>query len=185
MRGPWWDQRHHHGPVGRSRSRCCSHAGQSTGCLTGWKVTHGQYISLNKTRSAARARGMCFTGIRSNAALLNGSWPCCCILTGSGSPFPALLWGRSWHAALATIGTRSHCACIMSRIWCFITILLIPPLLFWLSCSTPTSMYYVRMDVCRICASVANMLDYVRSCVGSFVNHAAGGSGHKSVGGAD
>lgn len=32
-------------------------AGEPTGCLTGCKVTHGHYISLNKTRSAVRAEG--------------------------------------------------------------------------------------------------------------------------------
>lgn len=30
---------------------------KSTGCLTGCEVTHGHYISLNKTRSAAWAEG--------------------------------------------------------------------------------------------------------------------------------
>lgn len=47
----------HHRPAGRNHSRYCSHAGEPTGCLTGCGVTHGHYISLNKTRSAARAEG--------------------------------------------------------------------------------------------------------------------------------
>lgn len=56
-RGAFRDAVQYHRPVGRNHSLYCSHAGGPTGCLTGCKVTHGHYISLNKTRSAAWAEG--------------------------------------------------------------------------------------------------------------------------------
>lgn len=56
-RRPFRDTVLYHRLLGRNRRQHCSNAGESTGCLTGCEVTHGHYISLNKTRSAAWAEG--------------------------------------------------------------------------------------------------------------------------------
>lgn len=59
--------------------------GKSTGCLTHCKLTHSHYISLNKTRSGARAEGSVLLAFERESTAKR-CWPCTVIDKSSYFP---------------------------------------------------------------------------------------------------